>query len=187
MFGLLSFSILVMYCNECNTTKDLEDFYGKTFKQCKECLRARGRKHYAQRPPPTPMEISEARLIREKRYLQEKEKRKQARLERKKRLAETIVKDKAYLRRYGLTPDSYKMLLQAQGSKCGVCGRVGDFVIDHDHVTGKVRGLLHAGCNSALGFLKDSPRACRGAAKYLEKFMRSTQLPMDPTSSSDQT
>lgn len=60
-------------------------------------------------------------------------------------------------RLYGITPDEYLALLQSQGGKCALCytaeakSRGGELVVDHDHETGRVRGLLCSPCNSWLG------------------------------------
>ena len=56
---------------------------------------------------------------------------------------------------YDLTTDDYNELLQNQGGCCAVCGKHQSklkrrFDIDHDHTTGKVRGLLCGGCNRHL-------------------------------------
>lgn len=78
------------------------------------------------------------------------------------------------LKKYGLTPDGYEQLLLSQGGKCAVCttdkpngpgGRY--FFVDHDHATGKVRGLLCSNCNSILGHAKDSVQTLRRAISYL--------------------
>jgi hypothetical protein len=45
----------------------------------------------------------------------------------------------------------------------------GVFHIDHDHKSGKVRGLLCSCCNTGIGFLKDDPRIMRKAADYVER------------------
>ncbi|MGK2948022.1 MAG: endonuclease domain-containing protein, partial [Acidimicrobiales bacterium] len=45
-------------------------------------------------------------------------------------------------------------------------------VVDHDHRTGAVRGLLCGPCNRAIGLLRDSPVVCRLAAEYLRGSVR---------------
>lgn len=77
------------------------------------------------------------------------------------------------LKRYGLTMESFLALLESQSHACMVCLKRfenrKDTHIDHDHVTGKVRGLLCLACNTMLGYSKDSPATLRRAADYLEK------------------
>ena len=56
------------------------------------------------------------------------------------------------LKRYGLTAGAYNKLLKAQHNCCAICGRHKSLFtkrlhVDHDHDTGKVRGLLCTGCN----------------------------------------
>jgi hypothetical protein len=76
-------------------------------------------------------------------------------------------------RQYNLTPSELGRMVARQGGKCAVCGA--DFLdtkrrhVDHDHTTGKVRGLLCQRCNMALGLLDDSPERLRAAADYLER------------------
>lgn len=65
------------------------------------------------------------------------------------------VPTKATLRKYGLTAFDYAELYDLQGGVCGICSRPPRkraFVVDHDHRTGEVRGLVHAPCNLALGY-----------------------------------
>ena len=75
--------------------------------------------------------------------------------------------------RYGLTLEDFNRLLQEQGDSCAVCGGPPfgcgwTFHIDHDHVTGKVRGLLCQNCNVALGAVKDNPEHLQKLIAYLE-------------------
>lgn len=76
---------------------------------------------------------------------------------------------KKQLKQYGLTPEAYRQLIGQQDGRCAICGkRESKLQVDHDHATGKVRGLLCRSCNVALGHLDDSPLTCRQAAYYLE-------------------
>lgn len=61
--------------------------------------------------------------------------------------------------------------LKRQGGKCAICLKEIDMkaYVDHDHATGRVRGLLCGLCNSAIGMLKDDPARIRRAADYVEK------------------
>lgn len=59
-------------------------------------------------------------------------------------------------RRYGLIEAQYQALLQKQGNKCALCG--GEMkrpVVDHDHQTGAVRGILCHPCNIKLPVVED--------------------------------
>lgn len=65
---------------------------------------------------------------------------------------------RAYVRKaYGISYDQYEAMVELQGGACAVCGVHGDtqqhgvLLIDHDHDTGRVRGLLCVDCNFAIG------------------------------------
>jgi hypothetical protein len=65
-------------------------------------------------------------------------------------------------------------LLEEQGGKCAVCGKLNNegrrrLAVDHDHKTGKVRGLLCGNCNTALGLVKEDPEILSLLADYLRK------------------
>lgn len=55
-------------------------------------------------------------------------------------------------------------------SECVICGSSHRICIDHNHTTGKFRGLLCATCNGALGLFHDSVPKLENAIKYLEHF-----------------
>jgi hypothetical protein len=80
---------------------------------------------------------------------------------------------KSVLKAYGLTLSGYENLLQLQGGVCKVCSRSPDenkrLEIDHDHATGRVRGLLCGLCNKGLGLFQDSPEILSKALQYLKE------------------
>lgn len=99
------------------------------------------------------------------------------------------------LAKYGLTADDYDRLVAAQAGVCAICERPerlvqpnrrdGDesLAVDHDHDTGRVRGLLCMTCNTAIGKLGDDPALLRRAADYLERAGLATGLLLvDPIS-----
>jgi len=61
-----------------------------------------------------------------------------------------------------------------QRGRCGICGkklrskRYKAFAVDHDHKTGRIRGLLCAKCNTALGLLDDDIERLERAAKWIK-------------------
>ncbi|MGY1812429.1 endonuclease domain-containing protein [Blastococcus sp. SYSU D00820] len=73
-----------------------------------------------------------------------------------------------FYRRYGLTPEGIADLRARQGNRCAICADSDPGHIDHDHVGGRVRGLLCERCNLALGLLRDDPQLMRSAAAYVE-------------------
>lgn len=80
-------------------------------------------------------------------------------------------------RRFGLSPADYSALLEKQGGVCAIChedektissrGVRHNLAVDHDHKTGRVRGLLCKNCNSAIGQLQDDPMLMLSAMAYL--------------------
>lgn len=84
---------------------------------------------------------------------------------------------KALLYAYGLTVEEYDRMFDAQKGRCAVCGGESansgrarsnmSFCVDHDHVTGHVRGLLCHTCNRGIGMLNDDPNVLESAARYI--------------------
>ena len=75
------------------------------------------------------------------------------------------VKAKTYI--YKISEEEAEQLLAID--RCEMCGSDWKLCIDHNHETGKVRGVLCGNCNSALGLTKDSPELLRKLATYLEE------------------
>lgn len=72
---------------------------------------------------------------------------------------------------YGLTVNEYQLLLDTQNGKCKICKVVPKkLFVDHDHSTGKVRGLLCNNCNLALGLLKEDSEVLANMIKYIAEF-----------------
>ena len=73
---------------------------------------------------------------------------------------------------YGITEDEYQDMLDRQSGVCAICksgdwGKKGSPHIDHDHLSGKVRGILCQTCNQAIGLMGDSTEKLMAAIKYL--------------------
>ena len=73
---------------------------------------------------------------------------------------------------YGITEKILENIKRNQNSKCAICGKkisefTKDFAIDHDHKTGKVRGLLCMNCNIGLGAFRDDKRIMKKAIDFL--------------------
>lgn len=77
------------------------------------------------------------------------------------------------LRKYGITLAQYDDLLKRQAGCCAICHRRPrpdiSLHVDHDHESGRVRGLLCFRCNNALGDLGDTARMVGRAVDYLAK------------------
>ena len=82
---------------------------------------------------------------------------------------------------YGITTQQYSEILESQGGGCAICGapppidtRKKHLVVDHNHETGEVRGLLCDTCNRGLGLLGDNLHTLCSAVDYLLKYERKT-------------
>jgi len=76
-------------------------------------------------------------------------------------------------KRYGLTFESLGELRLSQKNLCPICDKElmtdRSTHIDHDHITGRVRGLLHAQCNRIVGYVENQKNKIDRALKYLEE------------------
>ena len=151
--------IITKVCTKCGKPKPLDDFwnhptgkYGKR-PRCKECVGSENYEHL------------QNRLAIEPSYNRDRVKVWSQKGDNKRR--------RNLLGRYGITLEEYDALFAEQDEKCAVCGDGFEDserrALDHDHESGKVRGILHYRCNMAIGVFKDSPELCRKAAEYLEK------------------
>lgn len=72
-------------------------------------------------------------------------------------------------RRYGITGAQYDQLVADQGGVCALCRQRAPQHVDHDHLTGRVRGVLCSCCNQGLGNFRDDAATLRQAADYVER------------------
>lgn len=103
------------------------------------------------------------------------------------RWCKSCAKARRMLKKYGITPEDYENMVKKQGGKCLVCRKGQDkrLVIDHDHVSGQVRGLLCNNCNAGIGFMQDRPDLLVYAAQYLDKSSKSTTYGKGPLTLTD--
>ena len=72
-------------------------------------------------------------------------------------------------RKYGLTLKAFEALLASQGGGCAICGKPDADNVDHDHVTGRVRGILCFNCNVAIGHVAEDDDRLAAAMAYLAR------------------
>jgi Recombination endonuclease VII len=74
-------------------------------------------------------------------------------------------------RAYGITHDEFRAMVETQGGRCALGHELrasDELVVDHDHDSGAIRGLLCRLCNVGLGAFRDDPTFLRAGAEYLE-------------------
>lgn len=87
---------------------------------------------------------------------------------------------KAVLRKFNLSLEAYSVLFDSQNGVCAVCEKPEKVIIkkgfglrslsvDHNHINGKIRGLLCSTCNRALGLLYDDEIIIQNLLTYLRK------------------
>ena len=138
-------------CSKCGELKELKDYpYRKETNKyrpyCKECKNKEGREWYKKG---CNAEKTKAQVRKYKRDN----------------------KDKLRCSRHNIETDILYNMLDKQQYTCKICGIKGTIktlFIDHNHSTGKVRGLLCHYCNTGLGFFKDSTSSLKSAIKYLK-------------------
>jgi hypothetical protein len=75
---------------------------------------------------------------------------------------------------YKISLDQYNELFENQKGCCAICGKhqsqfSKSLSVDHDHVTGKIKGLLCGNCNRGLGYFMESTELLRNAFEYIIK------------------
>jgi hypothetical protein len=138
-------------CRDCGLIKSIAEYYRTTYKKkecyhtnCKSCYIKRNQERY------DPIKQRDNNLKR------------------------------LYGKQFGI--DEYNKLLEKQDFKCAICktteikgrktgrgGQIEVFYVDHDHKTGKVRGLLCNICNRTMGYVGENSGVLEEMIKYLQK------------------
>lgn len=161
-------SIATKVCKRCNQELPIESFWttdktrGYRRTNCKECDKAYLRQRYARSP-----QAREAAKANSRKWAVNNPK-----------TSEQSRKD-SLMYKFGLTPEKYEAMRDEQGNSCALCGssdpgrtstdkkwHAGHWNIDHDHKSGKVRGLLCHKCNVRIGAYEGLMEEI-GGAKFL--------------------
>jgi len=84
------------------------------------------------------------------------------------------IRNRRIARVFGITTKDYDLMLESQGNRCAICDNSQNgrrFDIDHNHITGKVRGLLCVKCNIGIGLFdsdENGSEILKKAVKYIE-------------------
>jgi len=90
-------------------------------------------------------------------------------------------RDRQRYRKFELGPDDYKRMLHEQHEVCAICSqpervkrgsRVLSLAVDHDHVTGRIRGLLCQECNRSLGSFEKHDGGLQSLVLYINAHYR---------------
>jgi len=169
-------------CKVCQVEKPHSDFYlqkvkGQPYlnKRCKACVARLTKYKLATQSP----EKRAARAARVKAWAdanQERARQTKAEWYRNNHARHArLVRNRRLIVSYGITIERYEEMLAEQGAKCAACGSTSTgskhdvFHVDHCHKTGKVRALLCAGCNVALGAVNDDASRMLALVKYLRR------------------
>jgi hypothetical protein len=90
-------------------------------------------------------------------------------------------RDRKLKYQYGISLAEYDVMLSRQGGCCAICGTSDTgkrkaFHVDHDHNTGRIRGLLCGNCNSGIGNLRDDVGLLNRAIQYLLANSKSVEV-----------
>lgn len=146
----------IIICSKCKNPKDLS------------CFSLDNRKKLGHRKTCRPCAAIQFKKYRERNYEQLK-------------IKVNTYKQTYKLQEYNLSPIDYQNLIDKQSNKCAIChqpekipkiagGPIRNLAIDHDHSTGKVRGLLCYRCNVSLGLLGENLTILTNMISYIKSF-----------------
>jgi hypothetical protein len=167
-------------CTKCNITKNLECFSikekGRYRGECKQCYNEYKKQYYLKNKEKIKKANAKYALKNQEKskywksvhYQRNKNKIIHRASEWNKNNRKIINKRKQ-VAKYNISIIEFDQMLYKQNNKCAICQH--EFkdtpCVDHNHNTGKVRGLLCRKCNLGIGFLKDNETMLHNAVKYL--------------------
>lgn len=158
-------------CNKCGDMKPLSDFYRMKGmrdgyrNECKKCNLAAKAERYRANPEPA--------KERARRWAEENPEKRAEWMRRYRASGRKAANNRrSHLKRkFGITVEDYDRMLAEQGGGCAICGAPppegSSLHVDHDHQTGRVRGLVCFKHNNALGDFGDDPELLQKATTYL--------------------
>lgn len=152
-------------CSVCGLDKAIASFRPHR-RPCRDCINASRR---AQRAADPQSASVKARAYYQRRWEQDPE-RERSKLRQYRK--EQDPQRRANTRRqwlYGITAEQYNEMVENQASRCALCCKDDELVVDHCHAEGHVRRLLCRNCNTGLGMFKDNPHVMERAAQYVLK------------------
>ena len=160
-------------CTVCGESKPLADFYKMAGmrdghrNECKACNLVAKRRRYEADPAKYIAMVARWQKANPER-VRETRRRRNAHPERQRKQ-----RDSYYRRTYGISADEFDALLEKQDGGCAICGRKPErdpsFHLDHDHLTGEIRGILCLSCNQGVGQFQDDPGLLERAAAYIRE------------------
>lgn len=150
------------YCPGCKQVKSIKDDFSTMnvrsgiASHCKECVSRTARERNS---------TEEGKEKLQKYYKRNKEKQ----------LNSTLLKD------FGITLEQYNQQLAEQNGVCIICGKTPEqnkkrLAVDHNHVTGKNRGLLCASCNICIGFIEKNNLDVHNIIGYFDRYKETTEM-----------
>ena len=161
-------------CRECNQELPLSQFREHR-PYCQDCERKIQREYKAGKRRTDPEWHEREKANNKRDYIKHRE----VRIAYMKTRSKDYMKNSFLKSVYGITLDDYHQMWDEQNGVCVICGQpetrksryggICDLHVDHDHATGKVRGLLCHRCNIMLGEAQDDPQILAKAIEYLRE------------------
>jgi hypothetical protein len=179
-------------CSKCKAKKLLTEFHKKSnltkhpdgfYSQCRQCVSAYMKAKYENNPE---RDKEKSRIYRQSNpdkaracVIAWRKNNREAHLDMKRRSGiknRESSRERRMQRCYGISILEYDKICESQSNSCAICKSTKSLLrkgsqhwnVDHDHKTGKVRGLLCYLCNSALGHFQDDSERIRKAIEYLK-------------------